>query len=79
MSQYILVENGKVLLIQTLRSLTQAEWDSPLEKSRMDTFDKAIEKLYDTANSMLERWVQQRRRPDVSVQHANEDSEDDCG
>ena len=79
MSQYILVENGKVLLIQTLRSLTQAEWDSPLEQSRMDTFEKAIEKLYDIANSMLERWIQQRRRPDVGVQHVSEDSEDACG
>ena len=31
MSQHVLLENGKVIPIQTLRSLTKAELDSPLE------------------------------------------------
>lgn len=46
MSQHVLLENGKVIPLQTLRSLTQAELDSPLEQSKRDAFDKAIKKLY---------------------------------
>ena len=63
MSQYILVESRKVLPNQTLRSFTQAEYDSPLEKTKLDACDKSIEKLYGTVNSTSEEWIQQRRRP----------------
>ena len=44
MSQHVLLKNSKIIPIQTLRSLTQAEIDNPMEKARRDTFDKSIEK-----------------------------------
>ena len=46
MSQHVLLENGKVIPIQTLRSLTKAELDSPLELYKRDSFDKSIMNLY---------------------------------
>ena len=76
MNQYILLESGKVLLIQTVGIFPQAEYYSPLEKSKMDVFDKAFEKLYSTLNFMPKWWIQWRRGPDYGIQHANEDSYD---
>ena len=34
MTQHMLLESGKVIHIQTLRSLTQAEVDSPFRKGQ---------------------------------------------
>ena len=42
MSQNILLMNGKVIPVQTLRSLTPAEIDSSLEKTKRDEFDANI-------------------------------------
>ena len=46
MSQNILLTNGKVNPVQTLRSLTPAEFDIDLEKHKRREFAKAIYKLY---------------------------------
>ena len=75
MSQHILLENGKVIPIQTLRSLTQAELDSPLEKSKRDAFDRPIKKSHGDDKSPPADWVKRRRKPDDGVQYINEDDE----
>lgn len=49
MSQWILNKNGKILPIQTLRSLTPAELRSDIEKARRDEFDKAIQARFGDA------------------------------
>ena len=46
MSQYVLLESEKIILIQTLRSLIDFEMESSSEKARRDEFDDAIKKMY---------------------------------
>jgi len=75
MSQHVLLENGKVIPIQTLRSLTQAELDSPMEKSKRDAFDKSIKQRYGNDKSPPADWVKRRRKHDDGVQYINEDDE----
>ena len=40
MRKHVLLENGKVIQIQTLQSLTEAEIGSPLEQSKRNAFDR---------------------------------------
>ncbi len=74
MSQHVRLENGKVIPIQTLRSLTQAEIDSPLEKTKRDTFDKAIHNLYGDHNAPTPNWIEQRKKPDVLLKNVRDNS-----
>ena len=46
MSQWILTEGGKILPIQTVRRLTPAEIDSPIEKDRRKDFDDYVIKRF---------------------------------
>ena len=69
MSQHLLLENGKVIPIQTLRSLSQAEVDSPLEKTKRDAFDEAIKNLYGDHKAPPPDWIKRRRKPDDGVQY----------
>ena len=46
MSQYVMNERGTVLPKQTLRSLTPAELNSPVEAAKRDNFDAAICKKF---------------------------------
>ena len=62
MSQHVLIKNGSVLPIQTLRSLTPAEIENEKEKQMRDEFDKAIIKLYGDHNSPPENWIRRRRK-----------------
>ena len=72
MSQYVLLESGKVIPIQTLRSLTQAEIDNPNERARRDVFDKAIKKQFGDVKSPPTNWVQRRRKPDDGIQYEDD-------
>ena len=69
MSQHVLLENGKVIPIQTLRSLTQAEVDSPLEKSKRDAFDEAIKNLYGDHKAPPSDWIKRRKKSDIGPHH----------
>ena len=64
MSQYVLVENGSVLPIQTLRELTQSEIEDPTEVKIRREFDMKIESMYGNHLSPPPNWAQRRRRPD---------------
>ena len=75
MSQHVLLENGKDIPIQTLRSLTEAKIHSPLEQSKRKSFDMAIRKLYGDDKSPPTDWIKRRRRNDDGVQYINEDDE----
>jgi hypothetical protein len=46
MSQWVLTDNGMVLPIQTCRPLTDAEYNSPVERQRMADFDSFIKKRF---------------------------------
>ena len=76
MSQYVLLESGKVIPIQTLRSLTEAEVENPSKKARRDKFGDAIKKLYGDTEAPPDGWVQRRRRSDDDPQY---DPDDDDG
>ena len=69
MSQHVLLENGKVIPIQTLRSLSQAEVDSPLEKTKRDAFDEAIKNLYGDHKAPPSDWIKRRKKSDDGVQY----------
>ena len=46
MSQWVLNKNGKIMPIQTLQNLTEAERASPLLKKEMEAFDTSITKRF---------------------------------
>ncbi len=46
MSQWVLLESGKVLPIQTLRKLTPSEMNSETEKAKRQRFDEKIRSMY---------------------------------
>ena len=64
MSQSVLTEDGNVLPIQTLRSLTAAEIDNEGERKWREAFDEKIKKLYGTSKAPPENWNKQRRKHD---------------
>ena len=74
MSQHVL-ENGKVIPIQTLRSLTKAELDSPLELSKRDSFDNSIMNLYGDHKAPPSDWIKRRKKQDDGVQYLDNDDE----
>ena len=76
MSQNVLLGNGKVIPIQTLRSLTPAELDSDLEKQKRKVFDAAIYKLYGDHKSVPSNWVTRRRKANDQDQYVD-DSHDE--
>ena len=77
--QHVLLENGKIIPIQTLQSLTQAELVSPLKQSKCDAFDKGTKKLYGDDKSPPADLIKQRRQLNDRVQYINEDDEvDEC-
>ena len=75
MSQNVLLSNGKVIPIQTLRSLTPAEMDSDLEKQKRIEFDAAIHKLYGDHKSVPSNWVTRRRKAGDQAQYFDDDYE----
>ena len=75
MSQYVLLESGKVIPIQTLRSLTPAELESLMERSKCDTFDEAIKKIYGDSKSPPDGWIKRRSKDDDGLQYENDDEE----
>ena len=75
MSQHILLVNGKVIPVQTLRSLTAAEIDSSIEKAKRDEFDLNIRKLYGTSSSVPPNWVKRRRKDTDGVQYIDDSSD----
>ena len=72
MSQHVLLSNGKVIPIQTLRSLTPAEVDSDLEKAKREEFDNNIRRLYGDSNSVPPNWVKRRKKDDDGVQYIDD-------
>ena len=80
MSQILLLINGKVIPVLTLKSLTQAEIDSSLEWSKRDEFDANIKKLYGTYNSVHHNWTNRRRKDSDGVQYIDDTNDyDDDG
>ena len=77
MSQNILLMNGKVIPVQTLRSLTQAEIDGSLEQSKRNEFDANIKKLYGTYNSVPHNWANRWRKDSDGVQYIDDSNDDD--
>ena len=77
MSQYVLLESGKAIPIQTLMSLTESEMEISSEKVRRDKFDDAIKKMYGDATAPPDGWVQCRRKDNDGHQYAPDD--DDYG
>ena len=75
MSQHFLLENGKVIPIQTLRSLTKAELDSPLELSKRDSFDKTIMNYYGDHKAPPSVLIKCRKKQDDGVQYLDNDDE----
>mmetsp|Transcript_9776 Transcript_9776/g.13821 ORF Transcript_9776/g.13821 Transcript_9776/m.13821 type:complete len:222 (+) Transcript_9776:32-697(+) len=64
MSQYIFMENDTFLPIQTVRILTQAEIDNPVEERARKEFDMRIKSLYGTNVAPPSNWEQRRRHSD---------------
>ena len=64
MSQYVLIENGSVIPIQTLRELTQLELYDPTECKIRKEFDIKIESMYGNHVAPPPNWAQRRRRAD---------------
>ena len=77
MSQNVLLMNGKVIPVQTLRSLTPAEKDSELEKRKRKEFDDSIFKLYGDYKSTPPNWIRRRRKADDQEQYLDEDNGDE--
>ena len=77
MSQYVLLESGKVITIQNLRSLTEAEKENHSEKARRDKFDDAIKKLYGDSEAPPDGWVQRRRKTDDDGLRINDENRED--
>ena len=80
MSQHVLLINGNVIPVQTLRSLTAAKIDSELEKKKRDEFDQNIERLYGTYMSVPPNWTNRRRKANDGAQYiddSNEENDDD--
>ena len=67
--------NGKVIPVQTLRSLTAAEIDSSIEKAKRDEFDLNIRKLYGTSSSVPPNWVKRRRKDTDGAQYIDDSSD----
>ena len=76
MSQYVLLESGKVISIQTLWSLTEAEVQNPSERARRNKFDDAIKKLYGDTEAPPDGWVQRRWRSDDDHQYDPDDDDE---
>ena len=80
MSQHVLLMNGKVIPVQTLRSLTAAEIDSELEKNKRNEFDQNVKRLYGTYMSVPPNWTNRRRKANDGAQYiddSNEGNDDD--
>ena len=75
MSKYILLENVKIILIQTLRSLTKVELDSKLGLSTRDSFDKSIMNSYGDHKAPPSDWIKHRKKQDDGVQYLDDDDE----
>ena len=75
MSQHILLTNGKVIPVQTLRSLPTAEIDSSIEKVKRDDFYLNIRKLYGTSSSVPPNWVKRRRKDTDGAQYIDDSSD----
>ena len=75
MSQSVLTEVGEVLLIQTLRKLTEAKVNNPTEIERKMKVDEFIVNRYGDARNVPDNWVARRRRPGDPIQYEDSDSE----
>lgn len=64
MSQYVMMETGNVIPVQTLRSLTKAEMENPKEQSIMKAFDERIESRYGNHLKPPDNWKKRKRLPD---------------
>ena len=72
MSQNVLLMNGKVMPVQTLRSLTETEIDSELEQKKRQEFDNAIFKLYGDYKSVPPTWIRRRRKDGDQEQYLSQ-------
>ena len=77
MSQHVLLMNGKIIPVQTLRSLTTAELDSELEQRKRKEFDDAILKLYGDYRSVPPTWVKRRRKDDDQEQYIDVEEDEE--
>ena len=68
MSQRVLTEKGELLPVQTLRKLTKAEMDDPLEIEKRKQFDAYILQRYGDSKNPPENWVKRRRKPGEPIQ-----------
>ena len=62
MSQWVLVENGSVLPVQTLRSLTESELESKKEEEIRRLFDDKVKMKYGDYLAPPANWAKRRRR-----------------
>lgn len=84
MSQNVMLKDGSVLPIQTLRSLTGAELENEYEVKARKDFDVSINKLYGDHINPPENWVRRRSKPgddhipeDPLFEHPGEKSEEE--
>ena len=68
MNQHILLMTGKVIPLQTLRSLTAAKINSDLEMSKRDDFDQNIKKIYGTYMPVPLKWINERGKDNDGAQ-----------
>lgn len=61
MSQYVLTDKGTVIPIQTLRSLTPAEYNSPTETQARNAFDNFIKIKYGDSRHPPKSWKTRHR------------------
>ena len=79
MSQYILTDRGTVLTIQTVRSLTPAEMNSPVESKKRDIFDKIIADKYGDSRYPPKNWHTRNKKkidPDIDDSEVLDDDDD---
>jgi len=61
MSQYVLTDRGTVITVQTIRSLTPAEVNSPVEARKRDIFDKIIVGKFGNSRYPHKNWNTRNR------------------
>ena len=68
MCQYVLADRGTVITIQTVRSLTPAEMNSPVETKKREIFDKIIVGKYGDSRYPPKNWnIRNKKKMDPEI------------